>query len=236
MQGFRNWAAPLYGSIRDNVVALRQFVIANCPAIVATGDIHNGCLGYTTAPVVDPTLYNSFEQTTAGYLQLNYALGDFVDGAIGFRAVNTRETGTSFGTANDFTDVLPNVNARFHLKRTVQGRLAFTQTRTLPDLSALNSSITYGAPPSTPDQKGTISNPQTGNAGNPALKPYQSDNYGREPGVVCHEYRLRFDRLFPPRHQRVHRERDPDHPQRSRSRLHRACAAVQHRSGADRRR
>ena len=182
-QGFRNWSAPLYGSIRNSAVALRQFVIANCPAIVATGDTHNGCLGYTTTPVNDPLQYNASEQTLAGYVQANYGFGDVVDGSVGVRVVRTREKVSGpqpaavadFNNTNEFTDYLPNVSARFHFTPQLQGRLSFTQTRTLPNFSDLNPNVSLGAPPS--QGKGTQDNPQTGGAGNPFLKPYRSDNY-----------------------------------------------------------
>ncbi len=184
-QGFRNWSAPLYQSFRDNVVALRQFVIANCPAIVATGDTGNGCLGYTTTPVNDPLLYHASEQTVAGYAQANYAFGDVLDGTVGVRIVNTRERVqgpqpagiAAFNNANEFTDYLPNVSGRFHFTPNLQFRLAYSKTRTLPNFSDLNPNLTLNAPPSTPDQKGTPSNPQTGQGGNPFLKPYKSDNF-----------------------------------------------------------
>ncbi len=184
-QGFRNWSAPLYQSFRDNVVALRQFVIANCPAIVATGDTGNGCLGYTTTPVADPLLYHASEQTIAGYVQGNYAFGNVVDGTVGVRIVNTRDRVqgpqpaaiAAFNNSNEFTDYLPNVSARFHFSPEAQFRLSYTETRTLANFSDLNPNLTLNAPPSTPDQKGTPSNPQTGQGGNPFLKPYTSKNF-----------------------------------------------------------
>lgn len=184
VQGFRNFSSPLYQSFRDNVVAMRQFVIANCPAILVT-DPNNGCKTYTTTPVADPLLYHASEQTIAGYAQANYAFGDVVDGTVGVRIVNTRERVqgpqpaaiAAFNSSNEFTDYLPNVSARIHLTPQAQFRLSYTQTRTLPNFSDLNPNLTLAAPPSTPDQKGTPSNPQTGSGGNPFLKPYTSNNF-----------------------------------------------------------
>ena len=184
VQGFRNWSAPLYQSIRDNVVALRQFVIANCPAIVATGDTGNGCRTYTTTPVADPLQYHASEQTIAGYVQAAYTIGDVVDGEVGVRIVNTREkltapvTLSNFnGVTNDFTNYLPNVSARIHFAPRFQGRLSFTQTRTLPNFSDLNPGFTPSGTPTGGLGHGTFNDPQFGNNGNPNLKPYRSDNF-----------------------------------------------------------
>jgi TonB-dependent receptor len=184
VQGIRSWFAPLYQSIRDNVVGLRQFVIDNCPAIVATGDTGNGCRGYTTAPVTAPVLYTATERTIAGYAQVNYAVGSLIDGAVGVRIVNTNRrilAPTALAAFQDVPsdqlDVLPNASARIKFTPKFQGRLAFSQTRTLPNFSDLNPVFIPAGTPAAGRGNGTPSDPQRGNAGNPNLAAYTSDNY-----------------------------------------------------------
>jgi iron complex outermembrane receptor protein len=182
-QGLRGWVSPTYDGIRSNLTALRQFVINACPAIVANGDLGNGCRNYTVTPVNAGLQYNAYEETLAGYVQANYAFGDLVDGTVGVRVERTRERVqgpqpaqvADFNRTNEFTDYLPDVSARVHLGQKAQLRLSFTQTRTLPNFSDLNPNVSLGAPPS--QGKGTPENPQGGSAGNPFLKPYTSDNY-----------------------------------------------------------
>jgi iron complex outermembrane receptor protein len=122
-QGLRGWIAPTYEGIRNNLTALRQFVINACPAVVAQGDLGNGCRNYTLTPVNAALQYNAYEETLAGYLQANYAFGDLVDGMVGVRVERTRERVqgqqpeqvADFNATNEFTDHLPNVSARVHL-------------------------------------------------------------------------------------------------------------------------
>ena len=181
--GTQDFVSPTYDGVRDNLAPLRQFIINNCPAILVT-DPRNGCTAYvSTAPVVPDLQYKASEETVAGYAQAEYRFGTFVDGAVGVRVVRTRQqlTGANnpiagFARSNEFTDVLPNASARFKFTRKFQGRLSFTQTRTLANFGDLNPTVSIGAPPSS-GSRGTILLPQRGGAGNPLLKPYQSDNY-----------------------------------------------------------
>ena len=178
VQGFRNWSAPLYGSIRDNLVSLRQFVISNCPAIVAQGDLGNGCRNYTTAPVVDPSVYTATEETIAGYFEANYHIGQLIDGAFGVRAVNTREGQGGFANQNEFLDALPNWSARIKFTPTFQGRLAYSETRTLPNFDQFNFStvpVQTGRPST--GTVGTRESPYSFTVGNPNLHAYHSTNY-----------------------------------------------------------
>ena len=184
VQGTRGFVAPTYQSIRDNLVPLRQFIIDNCAAIVATGDTGNGCRSYTLTPVVAALQYTASEETIAGYAQVKYGFGDLIEGVVGVRAVNTRERVrapvalTQFSNvSNEKTDVLPNASAIIKFKPTFQGRLAFSQTRTLPNFADLNPGFTASGNPAGGRGNGTATDPQRGNNGNPNLKPYTSDNY-----------------------------------------------------------
>ena len=178
VQGLRNFSSPLYGSIRDNLVTLRQFVIANCAAIVATGDTGNGCRSYTTTSVSDPSVYTATEDTLAGYFLANYHIGDLIDGAFGVRAVNTREGQGGFTNKNEFLDALPNWSARIKFTPKFQGRLSYSETRTLPNFDQFNFStarIQTGRPAT--GGLGTISDPYSFTQGNPNLHAYHSTNY-----------------------------------------------------------
>jgi iron complex outermembrane recepter protein len=184
VQPFRNWLAPTYDSIRDNLVPLRQF---------------NRALGTTvfgpntdTIVTADPQqTYDANEKTYAAYAQLRYAFGTNirVDGVIGLRAVKTELS--IAGTSNvdgvftpvainrDFTDWLPNASARVRFDDRLALRLSATQTRTRPNFSQLNPSANLGAPPTNcnPSQGDPFACARSGNGGNPFLNPFTSNNY-----------------------------------------------------------
>ncbi len=182
IQPFRSFSSPTYDSIRNNLTALRQYVITACPAILVT-DPGNGCKNYTTTPVVAGLLYTAKEETQAGYAQANYAFGDNIDGTIGVRVehVKTRVAGPkptgipSIDEGNESTVWLPNASIRFKFTPEIQLRLSATKTRTRPTFADLQPNITLGAPPS--GGKGTDSAPFPATGGNPFLKPFTSKNY-----------------------------------------------------------
>jgi TonB-dependent receptor len=178
IQPFRSFLTPTYGSIRENRVALRQFVISqgppNRPPSFGTFTLD--------APAPDPNqTYDATEETLAGYGQVNYNFNDIVDGVIGIRVVHTDTQVT--GTANiagvatpinvgpSFTDYLPNASLRWRIMPGLQLRLSATQTRTRPTFAELNPSFSLGAPD--PNQ----GNRRFGSGGNPNLRPFTSDNY-----------------------------------------------------------
>jgi TonB-dependent receptor len=179
--GTYNFAAPTYQSIRDNLVALRQFEITNCPAILPS-DPGNGCRGYTTAPVVAGPQWNAHETTWAGYGQLNLGT-DNLTGILGLRVnrINTRVSGPVptgipiIDAGSEHTVWLPNASLRWRVDPKFQVRLAFSKTETRPDFGQLVPGIQLGAPPS--GGVGTDNNPRTGFGGNPFLTPYTSWNY-----------------------------------------------------------
>lgn len=99
IQPFRIFLAPTYTSIRGNVVALRQFVINNCPARLIA-DPGNGCGLYTITAVFAPTLFDASEKSYAGYVQANYNFHDVVDGTIGVRVVRTETRVNAIASVN----------------------------------------------------------------------------------------------------------------------------------------
>ena len=180
--GTETFLVPTYRSIRDNLAALRQFVINTGPNF---GFSPLGGPTFTLGSVTpNPTsVYDAQEETLAGYAQLNYRFGDLIDGAIGLRAVRTKVgvAGTAnvdgvltpVGEAQEFTDYLPNLSMRFRFTPQLQLRLSATQTRTRPTFEQLNPSVNVGAPQ--PDgSSGTI---RRGGGGNPFLQPINSNNY-----------------------------------------------------------
>jgi TonB-dependent receptor len=172
------WLAPTFNSVWDNLVQLRQFNIGL-----------NG-QGSVNGPPVDPgRTFNVGERSYAAYGQLNYEfqLGGeaSIDGAIGMRAVKTREDieGTFFTPTGpqpiafqqEYTDWLPNANMRIRFSRQFQLRLAATQTRTRPTFQQLNPALSLDPPPGCgPAVPGCVRN---GSGGNPFLTPLDSDNY-----------------------------------------------------------
>ncbi|GAA4027814.1 TonB-dependent receptor [Sphingomonas rosea] len=193
--GFRSWLSPTYDGIRDNIAALRQFIISRCPALVAI-DPPNGCVAFTTGdPVANPnSTYRANEKSYAGYLQAKYAIGENIDGVIGIRAVQTKSevAGTTnragqpavpVDESNKYTDWLPNASVRWRMTPGLQLRLAATQTRTKPNFSDLNPAVDFGQPVGQCDANGnsTSTDPfgcvRNGGGGNPFLKPFTSNNY-----------------------------------------------------------
>ena len=188
-QGIRNWLAPTYRSIRDNLVELRQFNRA----------LGNTQFGANTdaPPPPDPTqTYDAHEETKAAYGQLRYEFGTDIriDGQIGLRVVKTSEelSGTALVTPvgggaavptpvsvdRSYTDWLPNISARIRFSNEVQLRLAASETRTRPNFSDLSPSTALGAPPTNCNPQGDpFSCARSGNAGNPFLNPFTSRNY-----------------------------------------------------------
>lgn len=179
--GSYNWAAPTYNGVRDNLVALRQFIIDRCPAILPT-DPRNGCASYTTTPVAAGTLFVAHETTLAGYGQLNLGT-DTLGGVIGVRVnrIRTRVAGPTptgipaIDNGSEHSEFLPNASLRWRIDPKIQVRLAASKTETRPDFAQLSPALVFGAPPS--GGVGTDSSPYTATGGNPFLQPYTSWNY-----------------------------------------------------------
>ncbi|WP_206245380.1 TonB-dependent receptor [Novosphingobium terrae] len=156
-------------------------------------------LGITSAPSYSPYGANGQSQKTyAGYITAFFNFDKLplpVDGNIGLRVVNTREsvfgayqqtnlTTASDGTqatgdtsysmisyGNSYTSVLPSLNLRAHLNDKVQLRFAASQNIFRPTFDQLNPSLSITEP-------GTaqINQEHDTTGGNPYLKPMKSTN------------------------------------------------------------
>ncbi|HVI99964.1 MAG TPA: TonB-dependent receptor [Sphingomonas sp.] len=184
-----SYAAITRDSIRDNLVALRDFF--GTPEGL---------------PAFNPTdNFRANEKSYAAYAQLKYGfdLGStVVDGLIGLRAVKTKTRINGFSriedtggvvtfppisAENDYTDYLPNVSARIAFTDELQLRLAYTQTRTRPNFFDLRPNLSLGQPVILAPGDPCLDDPTTeecverlrrgGSAGNPDLKPLTSNNY-----------------------------------------------------------
>jgi iron complex outermembrane recepter protein len=162
--GTYRWAAPTYGSIRDNIGALRALV------------------GFSASPVNANLLYTAEEENLAGYGQVNLGGGD-LEGSLGVRVsrVETRVAGPQptgipeIDEGSEDTSVLPNASVRWRASDMLQLRAAVSKTRTLPNFADLNPAIVFGSPP--PGGVGTPSAPFLASGGNPFLEPFTSWNY-----------------------------------------------------------
>lgn len=167
VQGTRSFFSPTYDSIRKNVGALR----------IAAGG--------TAAPIAARTQYTAKEETNAGYVQVNYGVGDTIEGTIGIRATKakTRVTGTLAGLLpaqdGDKWEFLPNASVRWRIVPELQLRLSATQTITRPVFEQLNPATSLGAPPQVivPNPSDPFVNARRGNSGNPFLEPLRSNNF-----------------------------------------------------------
>lgn len=172
------WFAPSYHTVWDNLRELRQFNID------LTGQ------GSIDGPGVDPgRSFDINEKSLAGYVQANFKfdVGSVgIDGALGVRAVRTKEdiTGTLFSPGNPpepidvkngYTDWLPNGNVTLRFSPEWQLRLAATQTRTRPLFEQLNPALNLAPPPGCSPQATDCV--RTGGGGNPFLRPLESNNY-----------------------------------------------------------
>ena len=199
VQQFRNWLAPTYRSIRDNLVEMRQFSIDR-------GGLQFG-VPSLAPPEPDPLqTWDAAEKHFGAYVQISYEFGlggdVTVDGNVGLRYVSTdldlsgtrlifpadpdgpgplpAPPGVLTPTVveREFDNWLPNVSARIRFTPQIQMRLSFTQTQTRPSFIDLRPSATIDRPPDcllqVPIPQGCV---QTGRGGNPFLEPLTADNY-----------------------------------------------------------
>jgi iron complex outermembrane receptor protein len=171
-----------YSKTESDVAFPRNYLSSVTDQLRNNFDGIRSALGIATTPSVSAlAVFNVGEKTTAGYVVANYEfnLGLPVDGAIGLRVVNTDETlvgerplftgSTQTGFSplninNSYTDVLPSLNARIHLRDDLQLRLAASKTITRPDFSQLSPSLTL------------VPANAMASSGNPDLQPLKSDN------------------------------------------------------------
>ncbi|MFT4076918.1 MAG: TonB-dependent receptor [Asticcacaulis sp.] len=185
-QGFRNYLQPSRAGIVDNISTLLADTRAALAEMGDTGGVANwqaDLMPYVSG-------FRAKEATRTGYLQGRYETHFFnsdVDGNIGIRVVNTmsKNFGVSSITWNDVTtvtnnsltqnyiDVLPNVSMRLKPTSDMQIRLGITKTRTRPDFSQLNPTLSIG------QNKGEDADlyDAKGSTGNMDLKPLTSTNY-----------------------------------------------------------
>ncbi|GGB41110.1 TonB-dependent receptor [Sphingomonas metalli] len=185
----RAYAALTRDSIRDNLVALRQFfgTPAGLPAFNPTDNFRA----------------NEKSYTAYGQVKYGFDLGSTViDGLVGLRAIKTKTRISGFSRVedtggavtfpaiearNEQTDYLPNASARVAFTDKLQLRLAYTQTRTRPNFFDLRPNTTLFQPPILAPGDPCLTNPSTadcverlrrgGSAGNPNLRSLTSDNY-----------------------------------------------------------
>lgn len=190
--GVRGYYTPTYDSLRNDIAQLRQF------SGFAAG-----------SPPPDPfATYTANEKSYAGYVQAKYSFGRNgglrVDGVIGLRGVKTRLSVQGTSVRNDpnnnnalvatpvnvdkeYTDWLPNANARLRFTDQLQLRLSYTMTRSRPGFAQYNPATTTGTPPGCEFVNGVLTpasrNPgaasciRGGSRGNPGLVPLRSKNY-----------------------------------------------------------
>ncbi|MGN6526672.1 MAG: TonB-dependent receptor [Burkholderiaceae bacterium] len=140
--------------------------------------------------------YAVHESTEAGYIQGNWEK-DALSGDVGLRLVKTRENILFYTAANgdpnfadtvpgdvdsawgwwhpvntvhNYTDLLPSMNVRWDISKTLVGRFAASRTMTRPDYTALAGNVSLSPP-------GGSGGVGSGTAGNPDLKPITSNNF-----------------------------------------------------------
>ena len=190
-----SWLAPTFGSVWDNLVALRQFNVDR--GIPLDGNLNRSQNNDSDPPDPVPTRdFGISEKTLAGYAQLKF---DFqgslpIDGLLGVRVVRTRDQVEGFlrrpnlstpapndvvfeplSVTNTRTDWLPNLNVNLHFTPELKLRLAATKTLTRPLFEQLNPGFAFGTPTCF-----DTTNPNCqiiGSGGNPFLDPLRSNNY-----------------------------------------------------------
>lgn len=159
---------------------------------------------WTPTAIVPAGTNDQSERTYAGYATLRFGadLGDVpFDGNLGVRVVRTEDKANGFlvvnaftpgtnqtggnyvslpgGTTaisakNEFTNVLPSLNLRFHLTPKLQARIAIAKAIARPDFSQLQAYTQIG---SSIDSATNIQNFTGTGSGNPYLKPTKSNQF-----------------------------------------------------------
>lgn len=136
------------------------------------------------APAYDPTKeFSASEATYAGYVEGGYEIpiGTLtLDGVVGARVIKTDRTITGFerngaafspvtATTSD-TDILPSATARLQFPGGFQTRATYSRSIRRPDFGSLN-------PTETLTLVGNVFLLNTGQRGNPDLRPQKSDSF-----------------------------------------------------------
>lgn len=129
------------------------------------------------------SLWEIAETTEAAYVVGSFKAHRWpLDGNAGVRMVRTREAVSGSRTAppgtpgvvplsidSSYTDYLPNLNLRYHVRDGLLVRAAASKTVTRPNFNQLSPSLVLVRNPITPANN-------EGSSGNPALRPVRSDN------------------------------------------------------------
>lgn len=157
-----------------------RFIDANPDFLLNNTDEVRTIFSQPTGPrPFDPALaFFDDENTYAVYGQAGFRFdlgGISVDGVAGARIVNTQEglRGNGISSSENYTNLLPSINARLHFTDTLQLRLAAGKTVTRPDFAALNPLVGYASVGTTGNQGVGY----TGSGGNPDLQPIKSDSF-----------------------------------------------------------
>lgn len=136
-------------------------------------------LPLTTETPVDPiNTYTIEEEVLSGFLRGDIAfdlVGMPVDIDLGVRVLTTDQTSKGsqlsggvpepISVSQDYTNVLPALNARMNIRENLVFRIAANQSITRPDLSDLSPGISV------------VPTLRTASAGNPNLDPFESTNF-----------------------------------------------------------
>jgi TonB-dependent receptor len=159
---------------------------------------------WTQTAIVPAGTNDQHERTYAGYATLRFGsdVGDVpFDGNLGVRIVRTEDKANGFlvvnaftpaanqtggnyvslpansspvSAKNEFTNVLPSLNLRFHLTPKLQARIAIAKAIARPDFSQLQA---YTSLSSAIDSATNIQNFTGTGSGNPYLKPTKSNQF-----------------------------------------------------------
>jgi len=134
------------------------------------------------------------ERSYEGWFRLDFksALGDMpLNGDVGLRVAHVKTESSGFRTfdgdnflpisiSNDYTNVLPSLNAVLHLTDTQQLRLGASIGIARPPLDSLTTGFSLSR----------TGNPRTGGGGNPKLDPYKADQFDLSYEWYFHEESL----------------------------------------------
>jgi TonB-dependent receptor len=164
--GTPQWYTPCASYLISNTSVIRQAVT-----------------GSSAAKAIDQgSFFSDDEKNTAFYLKakIGFNLGAYpVDGQVGARVTRTTEALVGYSQVNGSfvatpknasnTDVLPSGELKIHLRKDLQGRVAFAKTLTRPDFAQLNPGTAYVNSNGTTVQA-------SASGGNPDLKPFTGQN------------------------------------------------------------
>ena len=164
--GLSSWYTPCTNYLLNNISALRTAVT-----------------GSSTPRALDPGSYFSDEEKTStvyGSTKVGTTIGGIpVEGVFGVRVIRTDATTSGNNLINgvyianpvsdSYTDVLPSMSLKLHLRQDLIGRFALSKTVTRPGFDQLNPGTAFV------NGNGNTVQP-TASGGNPNLKPITAEN------------------------------------------------------------